>query len=82
MAAVAASLNTSDDELVIALTSLVQNLTYDCEKLFSYEYRDAQDLKPISPMKHYICRREFAVTARFAGENSKGIRIWNRISSL
>ena len=30
------------DELVIVLTNLVQNLTYDCDKLFSIDYRDGQ----------------------------------------
>ena len=30
------------DELVIALISLVQNLTYDCDKLFSYDHLDGE----------------------------------------
>jgi hypothetical protein len=49
VAAVAGGLNTSDDELVIALISLVQNLTYDCEKLFSYEYQQGEGFETNFP---------------------------------
>ncbi len=37
------------DDVVIALTSFVQNLTYDCDKLFSYENVDDHDYETNFP---------------------------------
>ena len=37
------------DELVIAITSFVQNLTYDCQKLFSYENLDGKGFETNFP---------------------------------
>lgn len=39
---VSGAINQEGDELVIALTGLIQNLTYDCDKLFSYDHLDGE----------------------------------------
>lgn len=39
---VSVAIDQSGDDLVMALTSLVQHLTYDCDKLFSYERLDGE----------------------------------------
>jgi len=40
-----------DDNLVLALTSLVQHIEYDCDKLFSYENLDDHDYQTNYPLE-------------------------------
>jgi len=40
-----------DDDLVMALTSLVQHIEYDCDKLFSYENLDDHDYQTNFPLE-------------------------------
>lgn len=40
-----------DDDLVMALTSLVQHIEYDCNKLFSYENLDDHDYQTNFPLE-------------------------------
>ncbi len=77
VAAVAGSLNTSDDELVMALTSLVQNLTYDCEKLFSYEYQDGEGFETNFPyetlyLQEGVCGDSSILLGKILGEVGYG----------
>ena len=77
VADVAGSLNTSDDELVIALTSLVQNLTYDCEKLFSYEYQDGEGFETSFPyetlyLQEGVCGDSSILLGKILGELGYG----------
>ena len=77
VAAVAGSLNKSDDELVIALTNLVQNLTYDCEKLFSYEYQDGEGFETNFPyetlyLQEGVCGDSSILLGKILGELGYG----------
>jgi hypothetical protein len=40
--AVKTAIGQTGDDLILALTSLVQQLTYDCDKLFSYDHQDGE----------------------------------------
>jgi len=77
VAAVAGGLNTSDDELVMALTSLVQNLTYDCEKLFSYEYQEGEGFETNFPyetlyLQEGVCGDSSILLGKILGELGYG----------
>lgn len=47
----------NEDELVVALTSLVQNITYDCDKLFSYVNLDDHGYETNFPYETLYTKR-------------------------
>lgn len=50
-------INQAGDDLVLALISLVQNLTYDCDKLFSYDYLDGEGYQTNFPYETLFTKR-------------------------
>lgn len=65
------------DDLVIALTSLVQGLTYDCDKLFSYDYQDGEGYQTNFPYetlytKKGVCGDTTILLGKILGELGYG----------